>query len=765
MRCPTCQAIDFIAADDVRDEARYPRYAVYWREAANLAFDKIRQDQAGYHYYLHQLSFGQLELSKDAGCYFCAALWYAFKEPPVYWNRTAIDSKTADSKELPIVLRLWISSRPEYTTSWRDIPNQEYVHAFCGSYEVEMRRVNTPTRKFSTANCHDTDMLDPFSRFSHELEQLSCEGRLLEEESDTGSSLSIDLARTWYKRCLRKHDACAIKQACQITIPILPTRVIDVKVEGTNPVLYESSQGEHGEYVALSHCWGDTQPIRIERDSVDNENRLRQESTELALPPLAQWPKTFRDAVTVVRKFKLQFLWIDNTGVIQGDKDDWARESEKMAQYFGDATFTIAANWGDNDDQGLFHNRNPLLMRPLRIIAPTREPQYKGFYICVTGPTSDYSLSDDQTPLTSRAWVLQEGLLSRRILGFGQRCISWTCFSTKSASEDNPIGREVEPYKHNPLSSIIPMRIQLRLPDHDMMARQKGRNLYFDSWYLTIEDFTRRNMKFKNDVMPAISGLAQAFAPFMDKGDEYVAGLWRNDLKLGLLWTVDRISPQRRLLPPGRVNFDPSGFTGPSWSWIAHCHKSIELRFSYKVLPGGCHDYLHYDDWVGTEIIKVAIAHRSLEQPYGQVLSGSLRVKARLPTLRIEAEPYELTSTDMQKRSYIAGVVSTTHTRRLTMDRKHFPEVFKDMVGDCDMDDMDDRLWRAHLRRGIVTATFLPLIMYDNDEVPTRLVGLALLPVGGRENEFVRIGRAGVDIESAWDVKNCTLPLTQIVVV
>lgn len=628
-----------------------------------------------------------------------------------------------------------------------------------------MRRAHTPPSKSPGRVSYDANALDPFSRFSHELEGLWREDRLLDADADTGSDLSIDLARAWYGRCLRKHDACALEESSKVLVPRLPSRVIDVKVEGTNPVLYESAEDEHGDYVALSHCWGDTKPMQIGRDFENDGDRTRRESRELALPPLTQWPKTFRHAVTVVRKFKLRYLWIDNTGIVQGDKDDWARESERMAQYFGDATFTIAATWGDNDDQGLFRERNPLLSRPLRIIAQTETPAYEGFYICVDGPVHRFSSSEDWSPLNSRACVFQEELLSRRILRYGEWGISWKCFCTRTASESDPSGSKVEPYQQLASSISKPMRIHLRILDHWMKAGQKGRNLYIDKWYEVVETFTRRNMKFKNDVLPAISGLAQAFTPFMDENDVYVAGLWQNDLKLGLLWTANRFGSLRRVLPADRVNFDPSQFTGPSWSWISHCHRSINLRFNDKVLPGGPHNYLAYDRMVGTEIIKVAIAHRSLEEPYGQVMGGRLRVKARLPTLRIKAEPYELTRDDAQKRTYISGATESTCTRHLTMDRRHFPKVFKDIKGDCDMDDVDDRLWRAHLRAGVVTATFLPLIMYPNDNVSTRLAGLVLLPVGGRENEFVRIGRAGVDVDSFWAEKDCTLPFTELVVV
>ncbi len=99
------------------------------------------------------------------------------------------------------------------------------------------------------------------------------------------------------------------------------------------------------------------------------------------------------------------------------------------------------------------------------------------------------------------------------------------------------------------------------------------------------------------------------------------------------------------------------------------------------------------------------------------------------------------------------------------MDKTDFPEIFEDMPGDCDLDDVDDRLWRAHLRGGVITAACLALIMYFNDSRSTRLAGLAVLLVGGYENEFFRFVRTGIDVDSFWVVKDCTLPLKEVVVI
>jgi hypothetical protein len=53
--------------------------------------------------------------------------------------------------------------------------------------------------------------------------------------------------------------------------------------------------------------------------------------------PWDRLSKTFRDAILVTRELGLQYLWIDSLCIIQDDANDWAIESAKMANVYGDA--------------------------------------------------------------------------------------------------------------------------------------------------------------------------------------------------------------------------------------------------------------------------------------------------------------------------------------------------------------------------------------------------------------------------------------------
>src|SRR5437762_6223654 len=122
----------------------------------------------------------------------------------------------------------------------------------------------------------------------------------------------VELARRWITECQESHPRCRQSRSNP-----LPTRVIDVRSEGKDPRLVETLGGA-GQYATLSHCWGKVPLLTTTLATLDD--RLRD-------IPLNLLPQTFRDAVLLTRKFKLQYLWIDSLCIIQDSRSDWEIES------------------------------------------------------------------------------------------------------------------------------------------------------------------------------------------------------------------------------------------------------------------------------------------------------------------------------------------------------------------------------------------------------------------------------------------------------
>jgi hypothetical protein len=54
------------------------------------------------------------------------------------------------------------------------------------------------------------------------------------------------------------------------------------------------------------------------------------------------------------RIFDIHYLWIDAPCVQQGDERDWAVESGRISEYFGNAAFTIVVVGALDGTQGCF---------------------------------------------------------------------------------------------------------------------------------------------------------------------------------------------------------------------------------------------------------------------------------------------------------------------------------------------------------------------------------------------------------------------------
>lgn len=91
----------------------------------------------------------------------------------------------------------------------------------------------------------------------------------LQKESRDDKISNIKL---WMKECSEEHADCNTTRVGSMGMDmLLPKRVVDVSPPtstGEDVRLHESSDGEVGAYVCLSHCWGDFQPLQTTRASL-----------------------------------------------------------------------------------------------------------------------------------------------------------------------------------------------------------------------------------------------------------------------------------------------------------------------------------------------------------------------------------------------------------------------------------------------------------------------------------------------------------------
>ena len=271
--------------------------------------------------------------------------------------------------------------------------------------------------------------------------------------------------------------------------------------------------------------------------------------------PYVQLPRTLQDAITICRSLKVPFLWVDTLCIIQDDDRDRSQQIAQMPQIYRNGYITIAAASASDASKGFLHKR----------YSPNSEtPAFTLPYVCPNSERGDitiFSLDRDSNsnPLDTRAWTLQERLLSPRMLEFSEHQVRWLC----RGSLDKPgwtNGWVMMIESDSSMKNILPREVFNRVFDIARLATQvddetnlRGTKL---DWYSLIETYTYRKLTRPTDRILALSGLAKEYSAALD--DEYLAGIWRKSLLTELLWSVR-----------GTTYPAPTSFQGPSWSWTS----------------------------------------------------------------------------------------------------------------------------------------------------------------------------------------------------
>ena len=359
--------------------------------------------------------------------------------------------------------------------------------------------------------------------------------------------------RGWLERCQKEHKTCP-KQDVEHE---LPTRLLDVGPSTSEPFL-RASKGRWGTWAALSHCWGRRLRVKTTRSNLE----AQYEGKGLTLNEL---PPTFRDAVRIARDLGIRYLWIDALCIIQDDKDDWEREAERMGSIYSNATVTIAAEASTDSTVGILRSMEQLRAPHSNIVHSLCHSEAEGLrgelYFCVD--QRKYNRRTSRGCLSTRAWTMQEEILSPRILRFAEQQVIWKC-SEAHWSEWDPAHSKPEFWDftdklHNSLTNFPKAD-----SDYAMIPSNEQKQQLLKFWYMNVVNYyIGRDLTYKTDRLIAIKGVAEEIRSRMVAID-YEAGIWyeeRNehneDIHKGLAWSV----------PVGNVRTNEEQYIAPSWSW------------------------------------------------------------------------------------------------------------------------------------------------------------------------------------------------------
>jgi hypothetical protein len=376
----------------------------------------------------------------------------------------------------------------------------------------------------------------------------------------SSSDSTFSKISSWLNECYTCHLSCE-----RPTSLPLPSRVLDLGPPSEQQQLrLIPGKGRRGQWVALSHAWGDFQPLRTTKE------RLPVHQAEIKWSEL---PPTFQDAVVITKKLGFQYLWIDSLCIIQDSPDDWDREAATMASVYGSAAITICAEAAANSQCGIFKSANKARGFEVRLSAnsPQNSLEY-GMYLIARpqGIRGDFHIGD-------RAWVLQESLLSPRVIIYTAGQVKWSCRTREKyetglgGGDDYLLGVvQVGAYQKSllfpttgsdhgddKLTRTLALRGIEKTPFNpkDYLGHTSQHRELLRCWYEIVELYGRCQITKAEDRLPAIAGVAKRISALT--GYSYLAGLWLEDIVRGLCWYSSDGTQTS------------SKYVGPTWSWVS----------------------------------------------------------------------------------------------------------------------------------------------------------------------------------------------------
>lgn len=267
-------------------------------------------------------------------------------------------------------------------------------------------------------------------------------------------------------------------------------------------------------YLCLSHCWGSYRPdcITLKGTIEKNKEDIEWESI----------PKTFQDVFEVALKLEVSYVWIDSLCIIQDDKQDWEREAAKMAVIYKNAYVTIAATDATNATQGLY----PVKFQRWDYVA-RHLPSFPGWQTrkrlphwftepVHVGTPYTKALDRDRTayPLLTRAWVLQERLLSPRVIHFTNNealmeCREATmCECMVAVPPDAARNIKIMMEKYNDRLGALHTSSESRIHAPPPSVALVHLSI---KWHFVVHLYTSLSLTNLSDRLPAIAGIATEF--------------------------------------------------------------------------------------------------------------------------------------------------------------------------------------------------------------------------------------------------------------
>lgn len=508
--------------------------------------------------------------------------------------------------------------------------------------------------------------------------------------------------KQWLSTCDNHHQGC--EQAPQSKYDLLnsqqlPTRLLRLRHGTDTPRVFlcnTESIPPNTRYATLSHCWGKTQPVKLLLENCGLFSRNIDFSS---------LPKTFQDVIILSLALDMEYLWIDSLCIIQDSRSDWLREASLMYSVYSNSWINIAATSSLDGTGGLFHNS--VLVKNCAIDT-TWTGLPSGKYLCVD--ETAWQRRVENAPLNQRGWVFQERILSPRTLHCAYDQIWWTCRELPSCCETFPTGALT---LHG---STSPSLANLHESNSDDFVS------WNEAWLSIVKSYTKAQLTYGSDKLIAFGGIAQEVQRSRRVPEtDYLAGLWRGDLIVDLLWRMANSGTRNETAP----------YRAPTWSWASvdgevYFHASEKRKQARE-----------------STVAEILGCHMSTESGwFGPVSDGWLEISGPIFTITLR---------DVDTSSSGESIL-----HELSLDAKSFTndEGFAESLDDDDL----YKNWPVEGKQlfyGCLKATKEP-DRHSGEYVSEGLILEQAKVTGGKKDGYRRVGWLRIFHEAEW-VSKCEL--------
>ncbi|KAG6356958.1 hypothetical protein INS49_014833 [Diaporthe citri] len=439
-----------------------------------------------------------------------------------------------------------------------------------------------------------------------------------EISQSANSQRSFQFLQVQLDTCSREHGECNQDS------PHLPTRVLDLGNSATVPhvKIFEPPSGTPGKSIALSYCWGDGDGLTAIRSNLSKLLRAIDED---------DLPATIRDAIGLARYLRVQYLWVDALCIIQDDTQDWAHESAQMSTVYAQAFLAISASSVDSSRLSFLRHNRPNSDDLFRLQEKAASDQHHdtashdlvNTLAVRRTPSSGFHQNPEKEildPSMCRAWTLQEYMLSTRVVSFSTDEVQWTCRTLRACECGNP--EKLDPPHTHELQRSLEAKSHGEVGADTDEGRLDRMSTCLDFWVRVVEGYSRRNLSYMRDKLPALSGIACEFVQILNKEgltarggmppSRYLAGLWDTRMHRQLCWQLSKYYDK------GFVQ----EYRAPTWSWA-----SVEGEVAMN--------HSNVNDFIPqAEILESVCALANPDNPFGQVVRKGTYLRVRATVLR-----------------------------------------------------------------------------------------------------------------------------------